>query len=265
MYKIPCGMFQGDNLNRKDNLMLKIWTNKDTLFDRIIVITDEAIITADLKEAELDDAKNRIESGEKPLNVLGKKATFIPFFEIKSIKIEESDDALEVEYVKENKSSSKTLAATDIEARKEMVSEIQSHLGSGFTSMTEKYNIPRAIFASLMTFSILAIITWLLHGAAVLIAAGTEAEFSGRNSGIKRLFYWVLDLLGPTGVLIIGGLLMLLAIMTLVKRIREPMIVTTLKEGKQRPGALFSTVIKYSILIGIWYLFAPNMIASLIS
>lgn len=146
-----------------------------------------------------------------------------------------------------------------------MVAEIQSHLGDEFTSMTEKYNLPRAAFGSLMTLTILIIVTWLLHGAAAEIADGAEADFSGRNSGIKKIFYWALDLLGETGILIIGGLLMLLAVLTLIRRIKEPMIVTTIKKGKQSPGAPLSTAIKYAILIGVWYLFAPGIVSSLTS
>jgi hypothetical protein len=245
--------------------MPKVWINDETIFDSIIVISDDAIITGSLQNEELEDAKSRIERGESPLNLFGDRATMIPYFSIKKIKLEESDEDIEVYYKKEKDEKSKTLDAVDKSVRQEILEEIQSHLGDDFTSMTEKYSLPRAVFPSLMTLTVFIIITRVLHGAATEIAAGAEAEISGRHSGLKSLFLWVLDLLGPTGVLILGGLLMLFPVILLVKRIKEPTIITTIKQGKQRPGSVIGTTIKWAILVGVWYLFGPGIIAAIIS
>jgi hypothetical protein len=245
--------------------MLKVWINDGTIFDPIIVISDDAIVTAFLESEELEDAKSRIERGESPLNLFGDRATLIPYFSIKKIKMEESDEDLEVYYKKEKDEKSKTLDAVDKTARQEILAEIQSHLGDDFTSMTEKYSLPRALFPSLMTLTVFIIITWMLHGAATAIAGGEEAEISGRHSGLKSLFLWVLDLLGPTGVLILGGLLMILPVLALIKRIKDPTVITTIKRGEQRPGSIIGTTIKWVILVGVWYLFGPGIIAAIIS
>ncbi len=245
--------------------MPKVWINEETLFDPIIVVGNDAIITASLKPAELEDAKRRIEEGEGPLNVFGDRATMIPYFSIKKIKFEENDDDIEVDYKAEKDAKSKTLAPVDQAVRQEILTEIQLHLGEDFTSMTEKYSLPRAVFPSLMTLSVFIFITKFLYLVAARIAAGTEIEVSGRRSGLKRLFLWILDLLGPTGVLILGGLLMLLTALVLFKRLKEPTIVTTIKQGKQRTGSVIGTVIKYAILIGVWALFGPGLISSLFS
>jgi hypothetical protein len=245
--------------------MPKVWINDGTIFDAIIVISDDAIITGSLLDEELEDAKSRIERGESPLNVFGDRATMIPYFSIKKLKLEEGDEDIEVYYKKEKDEKSKTLDAVDESVRQEILAEIQPHLGDEFTSMTEKHSLPRAVFPSLMTLTVFIIITRILHGAAAAIAGGEEADISGRHSGLKALFLWVLDLLGPTGILIIGGLLMLFPLIILVKRIKQPTIITTIKKGKQRPGSVIGTTIKWAILIGVWYLFGPGIVAALIS
>ncbi len=245
--------------------MPKIWINEETLFDSIIVIGSDAITTGALNSDDLEDAKRRIEEGESPLNVFGDRATMIPYFSIKKIKLEENDEDIEVYYKAEKDSKSKTLSPVDTAVRQEILTEIQSHLGEDFTTMTEKYSLPRAIFPSLMTLSVFIFITKFLYAVAARIAAGTEIEVSGRRSGLKKLFLWILDLLGPTGVLILGGLLMLLTALVLFKRLKEPTIVTTIKQGKQRPGSAIGTAIKYAILIGVWALFGPGLISSLVS
>ncbi len=131
--------------------------------------------------------------------------------------------------------------------------------------MTEQYTIMRAVYAPLMTFTVLALITWVLYGVTVTIAGSGEAGFSGRHSGMKRLIYWVLEMLGPTGVLVFGGLLMLFAVLVLVKRVKQPPLIITLKEGEQKPGRIMGTVMKYGVMAGIWCLFAPGVFAAVIS
>jgi hypothetical protein len=245
--------------------MSKVWVNADGIYDPIIVIGKDAIITASLKDDELQDAKSRIEQGESPLNLFGDKATMIPYFSIQKIKLEENDEDIEIGYKGEKDTKSKTLGPADKAAQQEILAEIQSHLGDGFTSMTEKYSLPRAAFPSLMTLSVFIIITNMLYGAAAEIATGVEMEITGRRRGLKKLFVWILDLIGPTGVLIIGGNFMLFAILALVKRIKEPTVVTTIKQGEQRPGSPIVTIIKYVIFVGVWALFGPWIVSSLFS
>jgi hypothetical protein len=245
--------------------MPQVWTNKDTLFDKLVVIAEDAVFSADMEESALQECKHRIDSGEPPLNVLGEKATMIPYFSITRVKVDEHDSDIDLDYKAGKESKNKTLAFTDIETRKLAFAEIQARLGDKFTCMTETYNVMRAVYAPLMTFTVVALVTWLLHGAAAAIAGGEEADFSGRHSGMKRLFYWILELLGPTGVLVLGGLFMLLAVMSLVKRAKQPPVITTLKEGQQHPGGIVGTVVRYGILAGMWYLFAPGIFAAVTS
>ena len=245
--------------------MPKVWINKDTLFDKVVVVADDAIVTADVEESSLEATKSRIENGEAPLNVLGEKATMIPYFSISKAEVNERDTDIEVEYKADKDSKSKTLDFVDIDTRKAAFTEIQSQLGDKFNCMTEQYSVMRAVYAPLMTLTVLALVTWMLHGAAAAIAGGEEADFSGKNSGIKSIFFWVLDLLGPMGVLVVGGSLMLLAVLSLVKRVKQPPVITTLKEGEQSPAGVGGTVFKYGILAGMWYLFAPSLFAAVVS
>jgi hypothetical protein len=70
--------------------------------------------------------------------------------------------------------------------------------------------------------------TWVLHGLAVALAGGAEAEISGRRSGIKKLVVWAVDVIGPLGVLSAGGIVVALTAAYLVKRVKTPPIMTTL-------------------------------------
>jgi len=58
---------------------------------------------------------------------------------------------------------------------------------------------------------------------------------------------------------------LLLVVMSLVKRAKQPPVITTLKEGEQHPGGIVGTVVRYGILAGMWYLFAPGIFAAVTS
>jgi hypothetical protein len=64
--------------------------------------------------------------------------------------------------------------------------------------------------------------------AAEMVEEG-EAEVRGRNRLLKQIFVWVLDLIGPTGVYIAGGILILLLTPYLVQRVKDPPVITTLQ------------------------------------
>jgi len=239
------------------------WVNKGASQGNIVVVSDDAIISSHLKNEALDDAKSRIDSGEGPLNVLGKEAIHIPLFSVTCVQFDEHDEDIEIAYKSEKEGKTETLDFTDKADRTTAFQLIEKRLGDSFTSLTESYTKIRAIYMPLVTLTFFGFLTWLLHGTAAEIAAGAEAEFSGRHRGIKALFYWIMELIGPTGVLIIGSLFMALTVMVLIQRFKEPPIITKLKQGAQKPGRGIGTAIKYALLAGAWYLFIPALFSSI--
>lgn len=241
------------------------WIKKGASQGNIVVVSDDAIISSQLKNEALDEAKSRIDGGEGPLNVLGKEAIHIPFFSVTRVQFDEHDEDIEIAYKSGKEGKTETLDFTDKADRTTAFQLIENHLGEHFTSLTESYTKIRAVYMPLVMLTIFGFLTWLLHSTAAEIAAGAEAEFSGRHRGIKALFFWILDLIGPIGVLIIGSLFMALAIMALIQRFKEPPIITRLKQGAQKPGRGIGTVIKYALLAGAWYLFLPAFFSSVLS
>ena len=50
------------------------------------------------------------------------------------------------------------------------------------------------------------ILSWATYSTALDIQGGTYREPTGRRAGLKKLFAWIAESLGPTGVLVVGGL-----------------------------------------------------------
>lgn len=244
---------------------MSVWIREGAATGNIAVISDDAVITGRLKNEALKETASRIDGGESPLNVLGKEATHIPLFNISRVEFDAHEEEIEITYKDGKENKTETIEFADKEDRSAAFKQIASRLGDGFTSLTESYSKLRAVYMPLFMLTVLGFFTWLLHGAAKDIAAGAEAELTGRHKGIKALFYWILDLIGPIGVLIVGCLFMALAVMALMQRYKEPPIITRLQEGTQKASRGLGTVIKYAILAGIWYLFFPALFGSVFS
>ncbi len=50
------------------------------------------------------------------------------------------------------------------------------------------------------------LLTWGTYTTALQIRSGAHVEITGRRALTKRLFAWAAETLGPTGVLVAGGL-----------------------------------------------------------
>jgi hypothetical protein len=76
---------------------------------------------------------------------------------------------------------------------------------------------------------LVALLTYGSMWTAVLFAAGDEANYvKGRHAATARGYILVCRWLGPTGVAIVGGLVVLACIVWLVKRVRQPPLMITL-------------------------------------
>ena len=102
----------------------------------------------------------------------------------------------------------------------------------GFDSRTVEFSPLRAALAPLGWGSGAAFFTFLFYHAALAMQAGEEATIQGRHRGIKRMLAWAIDVVGPTGVLVVGGLLVAATGYWLVKRVGDPPIMTTLTPAK---------------------------------
>lgn len=70
----------------------------------------------------------------------------------------------------------------------------------------------------LLVTAVLTVVTYL---TAVDIQGGVHREYTGRRAGTKKLFAAIAEALGPTGVLMVGGLISAALVGWLVWTIRQ--------------------------------------------
>lgn len=234
-------------------MSLQIWIDEKSDKQQVVALSDEGIYFEKLESEQAEALVSQLQAGESPDVLFGEDADHIPLRRLAKVTVDRNDDNDIELYFGEGKERKNTTLSVDAkEMRDAIYSALRESTSSRFSEYVDQYNIPRAAFASLATFSLFALLTWALMAAASAIRAAEELDITGRKRALKQAFAGVLDFLGPTGVGIIGGILCLLALFVLVSRIKKPQLMYILQSKPYKSGTAIGTSVKYALLFGVW-------------
>jgi hypothetical protein len=112
------------------------------------------------------------------------------------------------------------------EVRDEVFDALANHLERDFERVTKEFNALKATIIPGIFLTIAGFSTYFLHQGAVQIVNGQQTPM---DSILAMVLYWVLRLLGPVGVIIVGSLAMLVIFVYLVKNVLDPPIYQVLR------------------------------------
>jgi len=207
------------------------WIDAERLFDKVVVLTDDVLYVASPSKEKALEVKAALDRGEAPSTVIKDEVTSILLNSVLEVSYNRHHDDIDIAYQSGKEKEDKSIYFSSREERDSFAAQL-AELLSGFESKVVEYGRLRAALAPVGFGAFTALATWGLHAAAIEIAAGREADFHGRYAAIKRMVFWALDVIGPTGVLVAGGLVLALTVFGLVKRVQTPPIMHTLKRPK---------------------------------
>lgn len=193
---------------------MKIWiTNETEKTKNYLIATENSIwITEETKDVNINDL---IENNELSNMSIYKTN------DIKEVLFNESDSQITIEF-KDSK-----IKDIEINTNSEIFTDVNNFFVSNLKGVEIKnYSLLKQIKPSLFGTALFGGITWVLYTTALSIQNGQHLDTSGRRSLIRKIIVGIADFLGPTGSLIVGGLLTLLFVYTFINTIRKP------KEGK---------------------------------
>ncbi|RKF05130.1 hypothetical protein C8N26_0531 [Tenacibaculum lutimaris] len=193
---------------------MKIWiTNETEKTKNYLIATENSIwITEETKDVNINDL---IENNELSNMSIYKTN------DIKEVLFNESDSQITIEF-KDSK-----IKDIEINTNSEVFTDVNNFFVSNLKGVEIKnYSLLKQIKPSLFGTALFGGITWVLYTTALSIQNGQHLDTSGRRSLIRKIIVGIADFLGPTGSLIVGGLLTLLFVYTFINTIRKP------KEGK---------------------------------
>ncbi len=208
------------------------WIDPEPIFDSVVVLTDDAVYVCNPPEERAQAILAAIEEGQPAAQVVMKDdPTTILIAGVKRIKYDQKDDDVDFDFKLGKEESSKNIAFSSPEERDAFMAELTERLPE-CDSKTVEWGPIRASLGPLAFGSFVGALTWVFHAAAVAMAAGAEAEATGRRAGLKKLVMWMIETIGPTGVLVFGGLVLALTAVHLWKRVTTPPVWTTLTPGR---------------------------------
>jgi hypothetical protein len=202
------------------------------MFDRLVVVTNEALFTANPDKSLVKGLAAQVVAAGPMVKSVVMDAEEIPFPKISAVKTNRHRTDINVHYHNGSRDAIKNIDFDSTAVRDRAFESLRRRLGPRFVKDEKQYSVVGAAIAPLITALVFAGITWFLMGAAQELADGVEAEIRGRNQAAKGIFVLVLDVLGPTGVMILGGLFVAGSIAWLVARLKNPPLMATLTAKK---------------------------------
>jgi hypothetical protein len=196
--------------------MTDLYVNPDGVFDRLVVLAEDAIITS-------NPEKSVLAGGGEGLAALAlANGTRIPYAAIQSIKANRLRDDLNIRYRQAAESRLTNIGFKDATVRNLALRSIHKRLGPQFRVREKQYSAGRAALAPILTTVTIVGFTYISMLAATDLARGVEAQVRGRHQLVKSIYLSLLHTLGPTGVLLAGTLVTLASVAWLVLRVKRP-------------------------------------------
>ncbi|WP_394420403.1 hypothetical protein [Tenacibaculum mesophilum] len=191
---------------------MKIWITTEEEKNNIYLIANKKSLWITEQPVEVD-VSNLI-SEQKLTNT-----TIIRFEEIKEILLNDTDQIITIN-LKDDKENE-----IEIIINSATYSEIKTYLLNNLKGIAVKnYSLFKQIKSYIFGLLLFGVVTWILRNTALSLQNGETLNTSGRRGLIKKIFVGVADFLGPTGVLIIGGIFILIFIVGLVNTIKKPKV-----------------------------------------
>lgn len=202
--------------------------NRESVFDTLIVLTDNYLFVGTKTDEKLDKALEGLQSASSDNDIealVDGKA--IALEDIKKVSCNIHSELVYVKHKTPKETREQSISCQDQKTTEQLLSALKEKLS--FNEKRVQYGPTRAAIKPSIFVAISAFITYVLFGAAQAVAANPDVELSGRRQGLKAAFVWVMEFLGPTGVVILGGLITLLCAYWLVKRVKTPPLMCTLQ------------------------------------
>ncbi len=212
----------------QSTIMSQVWHNSDSLFHKTLIVQDGNVYLGSASEERAGSLDSLLSSGTKPMLLLGDEA--IQFKKMNIIQIHSNVDGTDIDFKYKSEGSTKkaTMGFEEEEERDQALDAIENSLG--LKRSREDWSRLRSVRGPVIAMIIFGVITYVLRLAAQDLVDNPDPEITGRRKMIKRIFVAVLDFFGPTGVTVIGAILIGLSVLVLFNRLKTPLSFIVLKK-----------------------------------
>ncbi|MEJ2044433.1 MAG: hypothetical protein P8X74_20905 [Reinekea sp.] len=203
--------------------------NKEAVFDTAIGLSDSSIFICTKGDDELDNTLTALEnakSDEEASRIL-KGGVRIAYANIDKVVCNIKSEMIYIKHRDGKEKRSQSLSCQDQSTTEKVLLALKER-NPGFSEKREQLGIFRSSIKPTIFIAISIFGTYIFYVMASVFSNNTDIDVGGRKSFIKKVFVWVLESLGPTGVAIVGGIITLSFVIWLIKRIKNPPLMCVL-------------------------------------
>lgn len=209
-----------------------VWIDENAAFESIVALDDIGIFVGSPERSRIVEISEQIKTGTSPASALeGSRFKLIQFDTLHYIKSNRHTSFVQYRYKGNNGKDALDNFTIKKEQRDDLFKKLEYLCSRGFQYTETQFSRFRAALAPIITVCVVVVMTILSYQAAIQMAAGDSPDTSGRRSQVKRIFAGILEFLGPTGVLIVGGFISIICLIWLVNRIKTPPFILKYQKG----------------------------------
>jgi flagellar basal body-associated protein FliL len=201
----------------------ELWINQEGKLVYIMALLKNELVSATIDPGTAKKFQAELRQGRFPLDMLANKKV-APFNQI--TEVSQTMSTVRVHYRQANAAKSTRLEGKDDEMAEAIVNALEKRLGSRFERTSRPMGRGKISAISLIVMLILLGGNIFCYFGALEASSGaiTPTRGSAQTRGIVAL----LGLLGPNGVVCIGSILLLLALVSIIYYLVNPPLVTKL-------------------------------------
>lgn len=205
-------------MNAADHL----WTNPENQDDdnpSLVRLGRDGLFLARIPTEELDGAAGALASGE---SILGRT---IPLKSIRRVSGTVGEPGLNIVIRRDDGGRQAIdIGMRDPIQRDEFLDALEARLGNDWERVNRRTGRVKDALWPFGIMIVVGLITWFMHWEAERLEAGNVPKVRGRARSriVRQLIHWVAGALGPTGVLVVGGLLIVVCLVWLFAVISHP-------------------------------------------
>jgi hypothetical protein len=208
------------------------WINGDDL----LAVAEDAFYQITLTDKKRRKAQAELQEGRPAAEVLEGAGTVILWDIVTKIEGNLHHTFFDIKHraPKASEEEEHTVHCADAASRDEMLKAIRRRLGPDWKREVKEYSRLRASVEPLIVIVFFTFITFCFY-----MAGRGEDSSNGsktiRTNWLGMIFVWVYNLLGPWGVVALGGLIIALGIAWLVARMLKPPLMCTISPRQALP------------------------------
>jgi hypothetical protein len=214
-----------------------VWLNlKATLVDKLVVLDTAGIITAGPNEKELQQIQAQLRQGQPLTKIPGSDVKGIPMETIVEAKAFQHTRSLSIRSKPKDKSQSTTILFDDAASRDDFFHALRTKLEPAFQYELRKYTSMQVLLSTSFVMLLAGVLTYVFYAFAVAVqtgATGLPRGGSGLTKMIALVVYTLAKTIGPIGIAIIGGLIILLSFIWMVRSMQKPPVLMTLTKQEK--------------------------------